>query len=245
MPSHFQQISMATGVRWPHQSALCSTILVEQVWMQLLGLYLAIQCGSCSWCHWFEPLPSLDSYRNSLLKSSAHKRLVPSGAHECCFFVAWWPASTCLAASGASGIPIAVRQASNKWLLVDTTFVSVSCGTMHGRQVGANWSTFPRDVCKADCRAEIRFCSICLVPAARGRHFGGFYMLHIVAGHLEHHACGILLLRRAALIRPPLFGCTKQMDQWCRALLMRCPLPTPLRIIPRVFFCGFCNDVTQ
>ena len=36
-------------------------------------------------------------------------------------YVVWRPASTCLAAACSGGIPTAVRQASRKWLLVDTT----------------------------------------------------------------------------------------------------------------------------
>ena len=95
MPSNRQQISMvAKGVRWPHQSTLWSTILVGQVWMQLLGSLCHSECEPCSRCHWFglSPIPTdfhgckflspIATVRNSLLKSSAHRKLVPSGAHR-------------------------------------------------------------------------------------------------------------------------------------------------------------------
>ena len=42
------------------------------------------------------------------------------------------------------------HQGLTEWEVSFSLFV---CGTMHGRQVGANSSTFPRDVCKAGCRA--------------------------------------------------------------------------------------------
>ena len=50
-------------------------------------------------------------------------------------YVVWRPVSTCLAASCSGGIPTAVRQASGKWLLVDTTLVFPSAAEpcMEGR----------------------------------------------------------------------------------------------------------------
>ena len=53
----------------------------------------------------------------------------------------WWYPNCCATSK---------RQMASCWYNVN---VSVSCGTIHGRQVGANSSSFPPDVCKAGCRA--------------------------------------------------------------------------------------------
>lgn len=71
-------------------------------------------------------------------------------------FVAWWPASTCLAAPCADGI------------------LTEPC--MEGR--GKLFHLPLRCVQSRLWGLKFDVCSICLVPAVSGRHLGGCYMLH-------------------------------------------------------------------